>query len=200
LSLLGEHQKQNAALAVAMVAVLQNLIRVSEKQIQTGLQNVNWPGRLQLVQESNGRRILLDGAHNSAGAKVLDEALGKNFPAAKRTLILGVLQDKDWRRICETLAPLAARIFTVPVSSERTANPHELASACRAANPAAEIFCCASLEEALKKTGADSFVIVTGSLYLVGEALEMLGLSPAGPGERGLNEWTALSNLASEQR
>jgi dihydrofolate synthase/folylpolyglutamate synthase len=200
LSLLGEHQKQNAALALAAVKVLQNLIPVAEDKIREGLANVNWPGRLQLVQESNGRRILLDGAHNSAGAKVLDEALGKNFPAAKRTLILGVLQDKDWRRICETLAPLAARIFTVPVSSERTANPHELASACRAANPAAEIFCCASLGEALKKTGDDSFVIVTGSLYLVGEALEMLGLSPAGPGECGLNDWTGPSNLGSEQR
>ena len=87
-------------------------------------------------------------------------------------LILGVLQDKDWRHICETLAPLAARIFTVPVASERAADANELAGACRAANPSAEILACANLAEALKKSANDEFVVITGSLYLVGEALE----------------------------
>ena len=200
LSLLGEHQKQNAALALGTVEVLQNLIPVAEEKIRKGLANVNWPGRLQLVQGSSGSKILLDGAHNSAGVNVLREALEKNFPATKRTLILGVLQDKDWRRICETLAPLATRIFTVPVSSERTANPRDLASACHAANPAAELFLCSSLEEGLKKTRDDSFVIVTGSLYLVGETLELLGLSPTVRSERGLNEWTAGAKMISVQR
>ena len=101
-----------------------------------------------------------------------------------------MLQDKDWRHICETLAPLAARIFTVPVASERTADANELAAACRAANPSAEILACANLAEALEKSADDEFVVITGSLYLVGEALELLGLSPAGGSERGLNEWT----------
>ena len=62
----------------------------------------------------------------------------------------------------------------------------ELAAACRAANPAAEIAACDSLREALEKTAGDDFVVVTGSLYLVGEALELLGLSPANGGERAL--------------
>ena len=103
-----------------------------------------------------------------------------------------MLQDKDWRHICETLAPLAARIFTVPVSSERTADAHELAAACRAANPSAGN-CLPALvwPRRWKKSAGDDFVVVTGSLYLVGEALELLGLSPAtGGSERGLNEWT----------
>ena len=115
----------------------------------------------------NGRRILLDGAHNVAGAKVLREALsggklqlssstemqsnGRDRRSAQFTLILGILQDKDWRRICETLAPLASRIFTVPVSSERSANPNQLAAACHAANPSAEISVCDSLRGALEK-------------------------------------------------
>jgi dihydrofolate synthase/folylpolyglutamate synthase len=133
----------------------------------------------------------LDGAHNVAGVKALCDAFGKNFPATKRTLVLGVLQDKDWRHICEMLAPLAVRIFTVPVSSERSIHPGELTAACRAANPAAEISTCASLGEALEKIARDDFVVITGSLYLVGEALELLGLSPAARDERGLNEWTA---------
>jgi dihydrofolate synthase/folylpolyglutamate synthase len=102
-----------------------------------------------------------------------------------------VLQDKDWRHICETLAPLAARIFTTPVASERSADARELAVACHTANPKAGIVVCNSLPEALGKAADDDFVVVTGSLYLVGEALEILGLSPANGGERALNEWTA---------
>jgi dihydrofolate synthase/folylpolyglutamate synthase len=197
LSLLGEHQKTNAALALATIEVLQKQIPVLDENIRAGLAKIDWPGRLQLIQKPNGQRILLDGAHNVAGAEVLREALEKNFGAAKPTMILGVFQDKDWRHICETLSPLAARIFTVPVSSERTANSNDLAAACRAANPSAEIFACASLAKALKKSAAGTFIVVTGSLYLVGEALELLGHSPAGGSERGLNEWTEAAQPAS---
>ena len=107
--------------------------------------------------------------------------------------------DKDWRPMCEILAPLAAKIFTVPVASGRTADAPALAAACRAANPRAEIIPCESLAEALEKTVADEFVVVTGSLYLVGEALELLGLSPAGgSGERPLNEWSGRSQPANK--
>jgi dihydrofolate synthase/folylpolyglutamate synthase len=155
------------------------------------LETVNWPGRLQLVTRPSGQKILLDGAHNVAGAKVLRKALEKYFSGTRRILVLGVLQDKDWRHICETLAPLAARILTVPVSSERTAGARELAAACRAVNSTAEIVACDSLREALGKIASDDFVIVTGSLYLVGEALESFGLSPATSDERALNEWGA---------
>jgi dihydrofolate synthase/folylpolyglutamate synthase len=219
LPLAGDHQKLNAVLALATVKVLQNQIPVSDENIRTGLADVNWPGRLQLIQKSKGQKILLDGAHNVAGAKVLRKAL-EGAPASgpanqrnnskhagsetgaprKFTLVLGVLQDKDWRRICETLAPMAARIFTVPVASERTADAKELAAACRVSNPSSEILACASLAEALKKSAGDAFVVVTGSLYLVGEALEMLGLSPSGNSERGLNEWSAAAQPASAGR
>ena len=197
LPLLGEHQKINATLALAAVEILQKQIPVSDEQIRAGLASVNWPGRLQLIQKSNSQKILLDGAHNVAGANVLREALERNFPEANRALVLGVLQDKDWRHICEMLAPLATRIFTVPVSSERTADAKDLAAACRAANPLADIFACANLTEALNKSAGDLFVVVTGSLYLVGEALEMLGLSPADASERGLNEWSVAAQAAS---
>jgi dihydrofolate synthase/folylpolyglutamate synthase len=191
LPLLGDHQRINAALAVATVEVLQDVIPVSDEAIRSGLETVNWPGRLQLITRPAGQKILLDGAHNAAGAKALREALEKNFPSAKRTLILGVLQDKDWRQICETLAPRAGRIFTVPVASERTADARELAAASRAVNPIAAIVACDSLRTALEKTAGDDFVLVAGSLYLVGEALEALGLSPGAGGERALNEWGA---------
>jgi len=188
--LAGEHQKINAALALATVEVLQKQIPVSEESIRAGLAGVNWPGRLQLIQKPNGAKILLDGAHNEAGVRALGAALENILPAPGRTLILGVLQDKDWRQICGLLAPLAVRILAVPVASARTAPASELAAACRAANPAAEIIACGSLAEGMAKTAADDFVVITGSLYLVGEALERLGLSLAGgDGERSLNEW-----------
>jgi len=184
----GEHQKINAALALATVEVLQKPIPVADETIRAGLAGVNWPGRLQLISKKNGGKILLDGAHNGAAVNALAGTLEKTCPGSKRTLVLGVLQDKDWRHICDRLAPLAARIVDVPVASRRTASAGALAAACRTANPAAEIVACRSLAEALKKTAADDFVVITGSLYLVGEALELLGVSPAG-GERKLNEW-----------
>ena len=191
LPLPGDHQRLNAALALAVVEVLQSEIPASGRAIRTGLETVNWPGRLQLVRRPSGQNFLLDGAHNVAGAKVLRQALERHFGGTGRTLVLGVLQDKDWRHICETLAPLAARILTVPVSSERTADARELAAACRAVNSTAEIVACDSLRAALGKIASDEFVIVTGSLYLVGEALESFGLSPATSDERALNEWGA---------
>jgi dihydrofolate synthase/folylpolyglutamate synthase len=190
LSLPGEHQETNAALALATVELLQKQIPVGEVAIRAGLENVDWPGRLQLITRESGQKVLLDGAHNPAGAKTLSQALKKNFHAEKPTLILGILQDKDWQHICETLAPLAMRIFTVPVSSERSANPEVLAAVCRNTHPSGEVISCPSLGDALDRAAGDRFVIITGSLYLVGEALECLGLSPAGSDERGLNEWT----------
>ncbi len=191
LPLLGDHQQLNAALALATVEVLQDKIPVSDAAVRNGLQNVNWPGRLQLVRRPSGQKILLDGAHNVAGAKVLCQALEKYFGRTRRILVLGVLRDKDWWQICETLAPLAMRIYTVPVSSERTADARKLAAACRTANSTAEIVVCDSLREALEKIASDDFVVITGSLYLVGEALESYGLSPATSDERALNEWGA---------
>ncbi len=191
LSLLGEHQRLNAALALATVEGLQGTISVSEPTVRQGLAAVNWPGRLQLITRPAGQKIMLDGAHNVAGAKALRRTLVKNFPGTKLSLVLGVFQDKDWRHICEMLAPLAVRIFTVPVASERTADAQELAVVCRTANSLAQIVANVSLREALEKSADDEFVLVAGSLYLVGETLEIFGLSPAGSSERALNEWHA---------
>jgi dihydrofolate synthase/folylpolyglutamate synthase len=200
LPLPGDHQRLNAALALATVEALQNIIPASDAAIRAGLETVNWPGRLQLIQKPGGQEILLDGAHNAAGAKALREALQKHFELTKCTLVLGVLQDKDWPGICRTLAPLATRILTVPVASERTAGARELAAACRAANPAAEIAACESLREALDRAANDSFIVVTGSLYLVGEGLELLGFFPASGEERALNEWCPTREPASAGR
>lgn len=192
LSLLGEHQRLNAALAIATTRVLSSQMSVSEDAIHSGLSQVQWPGRLQQIKTKSGQTILLDGAHNPSGAMALRNAIAKQFPGKKRTLIIGILQDKEWSSICEILAPLAEKLLVVPVSSERTTEPEELERAIRKANPGAKIVALNSLAQALEATAQDSFVVITGSLYLVGEALELLQHDQyATPNERGLNEWSA---------
>lgn len=204
----GEHQRLNAALAVATVETLQHQVPVSGDAIRRGLETVHWPGRLQLVTRPNGQRILLDGAHNVDGAAILRAALQSGAPVfdpansggviqragpeagAPVTLIIGILSDKDCRAMCEVLAPLATKIRIVPVGSERTARPEELELFCRAANPQASLAVCSSLPQALAQSEGDPFVVLAGSLYLIGEAMELLGLSPVPlADERALNNW-----------
>jgi dihydrofolate synthase/folylpolyglutamate synthase len=194
----GKHQKLNAALALATVEVLQKQIPVAAEKIRAGLSNVRWPGRLQLIEKPNGQKILLDGAHNVAGVEALCAALTQAGGPLKGAFIIGFLGDKDWRPMCERLAPLASKIFTVPVASTRTADASELAKTFRSANPAAKVFACESCSEALHASKNEPFVVVAGSLYLVGEALELLGLSPTASGERPLNEWSGLARTANK--
>ncbi len=192
LPLLGWHQRMNAAVALATVRALETPFAVSEKALQAGLSSVKWPGRLQLVELNDGRRVLLDAAHNAAGATTLRAALEEHFPRSRPAFILGVMQDKDWDVMCEILSPLAGRIVCVGVSSERSADPAQLCNACQRANPEVEVAVCPALADALQKTDAEPFVVIAGSIYLIGEAMERLHLT-ANPGtdEKPLNEWVA---------
>ena len=190
LPLLGHHQRMNAAVALAAVRTLAPQIPVNDESIRAGLSRVHWPGRLQMVTRASGQRILLDGAHNVSGAEIMAAALREYFPGAYPTLVLGILRDKDWPAMCDILAPLAGRILLVPVHSERTAEPHGLAEVCSRANPRAPVVECPSLAAALTDAAADRFVAIAGSLYLIGEAMEVLQLSAVKrDNERGLNEW-----------
>ena len=190
ISLPGRHQQANAAVALATVAALQNELPVAAEKIRAGLASVYWPGRLQLIQKANGAKILLDGAHNAAGAGMLRLALENEFGGMRPTLIFGSLGDKQWLEICRILAPLAVRILTVPVASKRTAVAEELSVAFRKANPSAEVAVHPNLAAALSACQEDGFVVITGSLYLIGEALDLLGQALAGSSERSLNEWS----------
>ena len=186
LPLLGEHQKFNAAVALATVGALQEILPVAETAVCAGLEQVRWAGRLQVV-ERPGQTLLLDGAHNVAGVESLCSALAQHFPGRRPALVMGVLADKDWRRIAGLLAPHCGKIFTVPVASERTASAADLAGIFRLAGQSVEV--CASLAGALARIEREPFVVIAGSLYLIGEAMELLGLSNPAAGERALNEW-----------
>ena len=187
--LLGAHQRLNAVTALATVRVLRSQLPVTDEAISKGLQTVEWAGRMQLFQKDPRQTVLVDGAHNLDGVIALRNALKTYFPRRKPTFIVGMLADKNWEQMCGALSPLASKILLVPVSSDRTAQPAELAELFRKANPRATVIVCDSLADAFAR--ADSrFIVVSGSLYLVGEAIELLRAEKKDMAkERSLNEW-----------
>jgi dihydrofolate synthase/folylpolyglutamate synthase len=192
LPLLGDHQRLNAALAVATVQALGQQMPITDESIRRGLETVQWAGRFHVVQSSADRTILLDGAHNPAGAETLKATLAQHFPGIRPALVLGLLRDKDCLAICRVLAPVADRLFLAPVDSERTASPQGLAELCRKENVSGKVIACPSLAEAMQQTENCPLVVVTGSLHFIGQAMECLGLSAGSKhSERSLNEWNA---------
>jgi dihydrofolate synthase/folylpolyglutamate synthase len=195
IGLAGEHQKRNAALALAVVRLLQPQIPVSESAVREGLRTIHWDGRLQIVPQAGGRIILLDGAHNPAGAQTLATALQARFKGRAPALILGTMADKDYAAICRWLAPAADKIFLSPVASDRGADPQSLADCCRKANAAAEVVVCRNIAHALAQAATEPFVVVTGSIHFVGEAMQELGPASS-ESERGLNDYGATHALS----
>lgn len=189
IGLRGAHQRRNAALAVAVVRALQEQLPVSEAALRRGLETVQWAGRLQVAMVG-GREFLLDGAHNPDGVHALATALQSEFGGQPFALVVGMLADKDCELICRELAPLARRIAAVRVGSPRSMEPAALAEFCRRANPAALVTAHEPVRDALAALTDEPRVLVAGSLYLIGETMELLGLDAAA-GERALNEWQA---------
>ena len=172
--LLGPHQASNALLATATARQL----GMPEAAQREGLARVRWPGRFQVLP---GEPLLvLDGAHNPAGARALADALRLYFPGRPLTLVIGVLGDHDAAGILAALRPLASRVVLTPVASPRTASPAALARMVPAGPGLVEI--AGSAAEALAlatRPPATPIVCVAGSLYLVGEVLALR--SPGGP-------------------
>ncbi len=189
LPLLGDHQRSNAALAAATVRMLRFLLPVSDEQLAAGFASVQWPGRLQLLRRGN-QLLLLDGAHNRDGVAALRAALERHFPGRPPVLVLGMLADKEWRRMARDLAPAASRVITVPVDSPRSVAAADLRAACMESGVPRPVRAVGSLPEALRACASDPFVLVTGSLYLIGEALECLGEAQPITRQRALNDWS----------
>jgi dihydrofolate synthase/folylpolyglutamate synthase len=190
LSLLGEHQKTNASVALATVRALQNTIPVPPSAITEAFSHTFWPGRLQQLQIRDST-LLLDGAHNPDGARALVHALDHLFPARERTLVIGLFKDKAWQEMCEILIPGAARVFLVPLHNERSVNPDDVRAYSAERWPSTRFTISNSSSAAVDTALKFPFVIVAGSLHLIGEVMEHLGIAPALPSERELNEWDA---------
>jgi dihydrofolate synthase/folylpolyglutamate synthase len=173
--LLGAHQTINCATAVA--ALEASGLPVTPKQVHEGLARTSWPGRFQIVRHDP--TVVLDGAHNAAAADRVAATLREHVAGRKLTLILGVLRDKNYDQMCQILAPLAVRVLCVPVNSERTSEPDQLARWCKAANPAAHVTVERNLVAAYAQAMVESAetIAIMGSLFLVGEALDRLGFA-----------------------
>jgi dihydrofolate synthase/folylpolyglutamate synthase len=163
IGLRGIHQKENAAVAVA--ALLAARVEISDEAVCRGLRDVRWPGRFQVVDE----RIVLDACHNPHAAAQLLTTWRDTYGMEKATVIFGALGDKDYSTMLRILEPISREILFVPISSERSAAPEALAAACTIQH---RIF--QSVKEAFEASRGR--ILVTGSLFLVGEALQVLGV------------------------
>ena len=169
--LAGAHQVDNAALALAALDEADRAgLPVPVDAARRGLRRTRWPGRL----DRRGN-LLLDGAHNPAGALALAEHL--KATGERPVLVFGALADKDWRLMVEVLAPLVRDAVVTRVPSPRALEPMEAARAFSmmglfgmvVEDPGH------ALATAQGIAGPDGVVLVTGSLYLVGDVLARLG-------------------------
>lgn len=168
--LAGRHQFSNAALTLGAVEILADAgFPVGEAVVAEGLRNTRWEGRLEILQRAP--MLLVDGAHNPAGAETLRRALRTGFPRRRLILIFGVLGDKDYPAMAKRLLPLADRVILTRPNSERSLSPELLLPVARMFHTAAERIDnpADALRSALSHAGEEDLICVAGSLYLVGE-------------------------------
>ena len=200
--LLGRHQMRNVALAIAAAEELRNqgldnqgTFRITPQTIARGIRETRWPGRFQVVPAAGDEpEYVLDVAHNPAGAWALRSTLSAAYPNLgtgdlgndrEITMVFGVMRDKAVQEIAEILFPIAGHVIVTHANNPRAATPHEIREA--AARVAAGI----DIEEAedvasalqrarevagAKTAGSSGLVVVTGSIYVVGDAMRMLGV------------------------
>jgi dihydrofolate synthase/folylpolyglutamate synthase len=190
LHLRGAHQRINASVALATVDALQPKLPARPEAVTSGLALTRWAGRLQELRVGNAM-VLLDGAHNPDGARSLADALDGLFPTRERTLVIGLFRDKAWAEMCDILVPGSARVFLAPMQSDRSADLERVAEYCQQRWPNIAIINAPSSAAAMDAALAFPFVVVAGSLHLIGEVLQHLGVAPADAAERRLNEWDA---------
>jgi dihydrofolate synthase / folylpolyglutamate synthase len=176
----GPQQVLSSSLAVVSAELLQSQWgSISPAQIQDGVRQTRWPGRIQVVRERP--RLILDGAHNPDAAENLAAFLEQAFPGGDLLIIFGAMRDKDFRTFGERLFPLARRVFLTHSSNSRSATLAMLEAAF-IPTQGEKMFALPSLEaalaEAMRQAQPDSWVVLTGSLYLVGEAMSLLGVDP----------------------
>ncbi|MDD2463785.1 MAG: bifunctional folylpolyglutamate synthase/dihydrofolate synthase [Desulfobulbus sp.] len=174
LRLSGAHQGINTSLALGALEILQHELPLSQDQIRTGLDQVKWPGRMELVHatcEGKNRRILFDGAHNEAGVTQLCQSLSHGFPRDRLLLIWGNMADKAMGPAFERILAFTDSLILTRAESERSADPQTLKD--RLPQCIQEKAHCiepaeSALEHALALSTEYDLICVSGSLYLVG--------------------------------
>jgi len=175
LPLAGEHQLWNAATAIAAVELLKDQgFPISPSCIERGLRRADWPGRVQIL--SQRPTLLVDCAHNGASARALAKFLKKFYPRKKLILILAILKNKDVRAIGEALCPLANQVIITRVNSPRALPPEQIWSKIKmycSHQPVIEKNIESALRRAREIAKKRGLICITGSVYLVGEILNL---------------------------
>lgn len=175
LNLAGSHQFANASIALCTVELLRGKgFTISNEAIYGGLADVTWAGRLETI--SHNPKIILDGAHNPAGAEVLAGVIADELEFDKLYLILGIMADKDIEGIISPLAPLAEEVILSRPEYERASPASALLPAAKKYNKNSVSF--EALKEAIdyarSRAAGDDLIIISGSLFTVGEARALL--------------------------
>jgi dihydrofolate synthase/folylpolyglutamate synthase len=171
--LIGRHQVENAACAVAALDVLkQRGLCIPADAVQQGLRTVQWPGRMEVL--SREPLVIGDGAHNPYSMHVLRVALEEWFPDKRWVVVFGASADKDVAGMLEVLLPISDYVIVTRSDHPRAAAPVELADAVAKAGGGAEVSVSVkkSLRRGLAMMDPGSGLLVTGSLHLVADARE----------------------------
>jgi dihydrofolate synthase/folylpolyglutamate synthase len=172
---------RNVALAIAAAEELSKQgFRITPQSIERGIRETRWPGRFQVIAATAGApEYVLDVAHNPAGAWALRSTLSAAYEDRPLTFIFGVMRDKAIAEIAEILFPLGERVIATHAENPRSASAEEIRHA--AARTSAVIEEAADVSSALERaralTGPSGVVVITGSIYVVGEAMRHLGVS-----------------------
>ncbi len=180
--LVGRHQLRNLALAIAAAEELarQGFTAITAATIESGIRDTRWPGRFQVLPATAGHpEIVFDVAHNPAGAWALRSTLSATYEERPLVFVFGAMRDKAVGEIAEILFPLAERVIATQVENPRAASPADIrAAAGRVSVPIEDAPDVASaLAQARSAAGSRGLVVVTGSIYIVGEAMRSLGAS-----------------------
>jgi dihydrofolate synthase/folylpolyglutamate synthase len=176
LSLRGGHQIANAIVAVRVLEQLDERgIRVPADAVRQGLARVSWPGRLEHRSLPGGRELILDAAHNPAGAAALASYL-RNIGEDRPVLVFGAMRDKDVHGMLSALLPTVSRMIVTRASNSRSADPEALAAEAQAIDPSLRVEVVASPADAMAAAwSSSSRVVVAGSIFLLGDVFKEIG-------------------------
>jgi dihydrofolate synthase/folylpolyglutamate synthase len=174
----GRHQLRNIALAIAAAEVLSHQgLAITPRTIEQGIRETHWPGRFQVIPAAPGApEYVFDVAHNPAGTWALRSSLSTCYEDRPLTFVFGAMRDKAIGEMAEILFPLAVCVIATRADNPRSATPDEIREA--AARTATDIEDAADVPSALVRArslaGSRGIVVVTGSIYIVGEAMRAL--------------------------
>ncbi|MGA3006904.1 MAG: Mur ligase family protein, partial [Opitutaceae bacterium] len=176
----GDYQRWNAATAALVVRALPAAGPIGNEIVTRGLRRVSWPGRWQRVRLSDGRRLVLDASHNPEGAQVLDENLAKLAAETRRkpVVITGALGSMRARPLLETIGRHAHEIYLTVPKQSRACSFEELEALIPAGFAGglyrADVTALFPAPQTCAVGGPDDVIVVTGSIYLLGEVLACL--------------------------